>query len=44
MRVQGQIIGTMNLLDVEGYFDPATVARCEELLCLPGTACFLLPA
>ncbi|MCW1934243.1 GAF domain-containing protein [Pararhodobacter zhoushanensis] len=44
VRVQGQIIGTLNMLDVAGYFDPATVARCEELLRLPATACFLLPA
>ena len=44
VRVQGEILGTLNLLDVAGYFDPATVTRCEELLRVPAVACFLLPA
>ena len=44
VRVKGEILGTLNLLDVAGYFDPAAVARCKALLALPAIACFLLPA
>jgi hypothetical protein len=43
IRIKGRFTGTLNLLDVEQYFDAATVARCVALLQLPGIACFLLP-
>lgn len=42
VRLRGEIIGTLNLLDVEGYFDEATVERCTRLLRLPAMGCFLL--
>lgn len=43
VRIKGQFTGTLNLLDADHYFDPATVERCVALLHVPGIACFLLP-
>ncbi len=41
--LRGQVVATLNLLDREGFFDAATVARCEAALGLPAMACFLIP-
>ncbi len=38
IRLRGATVGTLNLLDAEGFFDAATVARCEALLRLPAMA------
>jgi len=42
VRLHGRVVGTLNLLDVEGFFDPATVARLERLLRLPAMAAWRL--
>ena len=38
IRLRGTTVGTLNLLDAEGAFDAATVARAEASLRLPAMA------
>jgi len=42
VRLRGTTVGTLNLLDAEGFFDAATVARCKALLRLPAMAAWLV--
>ena len=44
VKLQGAQVGTLNLLDAEGFFYPARVERAVDLLQVPAMACFLLPS
>ena len=43
IRVRGQVVGTLNLLDREAFFSQAAVERCVRLLRLPAMTAFLVP-
>ncbi|WP_210526652.1 GAF domain-containing protein [Rubellimicrobium arenae] len=40
--VGGEVIGTLNCLDVAGHYTPERVTRAQEMLALPAAACLLI--